>query len=46
MRRLEQVKVFSGTDVTPPVEETGCRDAWKMSSCSFGLRGTSALIPK
>ena len=25
MRRLEQVKVFSGQDVTPPVEETGCK---------------------
>jgi branched-chain amino acid transport system substrate-binding protein len=25
VRRLEQVTVFSGLDVTPPVEETGCK---------------------
>jgi branched-chain amino acid transport system substrate-binding protein len=25
IRRLEQMKVFSGTDITPPVEETGCK---------------------
>lgn len=25
IRKLEQLKIFSGTDVTPPVEETGCK---------------------
>jgi branched-chain amino acid transport system substrate-binding protein len=25
MRRFGELKVFSGTDVTPPVEETGCK---------------------
>jgi branched-chain amino acid transport system substrate-binding protein len=25
MRRLKPLKIFSGNDVTPPVEETGCK---------------------